>query len=173
MNPFFYSLISFVIALFFLLMGTISLLIPWLPGVKNSFVTFLLHNSIALSLFGISLVAIGVFMAINIILATKNRYYKFNIGPHIVKVDETLIRKYLETYFNDFFSEKETPCQVIIKNNALHITVDLPAVPQAQRDVVIEKITEDLKNLLSRQIGYNSTYYLSLSFQQKKQKEAE
>lgn len=165
MSHFFYSLISFIIALFFIMLGVISVIMPWFPAMRSDLIQFLLENSIAISLFGLAFLTIGIVMVVNIILSTKRHYYEFKIGQHTVKVDEDLIQKYLQIYFQELFPTQEVPCRLIIKQNRLHITADLPYVPSKQRDVLIEKIQHDLKDLFNQQLGYTTDYYLSASFQ--------
>lgn len=165
MNHFIYSLISFIIALFFIMLGVISALMPWFPAMRADLIQFLLENSIAIFLFGMAFLTIGVCMVVNIILHAKKHYYEFTVGEHPVRIEEDLIQKYLQTYFQNLFPAKEVPCHLSIKQNRLYITADLPPVPSSQRDIIIEKIQQDLKKLFSEHLGYHSEYYLSASFQ--------
>lgn len=165
MNRFIYSLISFIVALFFIMLGVISILLPWLPVMRTHIILFLLENAVAISLFGLAFLAIGVAMVTNIALAAKTRYYEFTVGQNPVKIDEDLIQKYIQLYFQELFLGQEVPCCLAIKHNRIHITADLPAVPLTQRDVLLEKIQQDLKELFSRYLGYHVDYYLSASFQ--------
>ena len=165
MSHFFYSLMSFILALFFIMLGVISVLMPWFPAMRTDLIQFLLENSIAISLFGLAFLTIGIVLVVNIILSTKHHYYEFKVGNHPVRVDEELIQKYLQVYFDEIFPAQEVPCQLTIKQNLIHVTADLPYVPALQRNVLVEKIQQDLKDLFSNQLGYNSNYYLSASFQ--------
>lgn len=168
MNHFFYSLISFIIALFFIMLGVISVLMPWFPSMRADLILFLLENSIVISLFGFSFLTIGIFLVINIILNTKRHYYEFKVGQNTVTIDEDLIQKYLHVYFLEIFPTQEVACRLAIKQNQLHVTADLPYVPAEQRNIILEKIKRDLKDLFSQQLNYNTDYYLSTSFQSDK-----
>lgn len=172
MIRFFYSLISFITALFFILLGVVSVLMPWVPSIRSDIIGFLIENSIAISLFGLAFLTIGIVMVINIILGTKRHYYEFKVGQNPVGVDEDLIQKYLQAYFIELFPVQEIPCCLAIKQNRLHITADLPYVPATQRAVLLEKIQQDLQDLFRRQLGYHDDYYLSASFQSEKSSEA-
>lgn len=164
MNHFFYSLITFIIALFFILLGILCILLRWMPVMRTELIHFLLENSIAISLFGAAFLAIGSFIVAQIILNSKKRYYEFKIGSHEVAVDEELIHKYLQIYFEELFPNREVPCRLEIHQNKLHVTADLPYVPEEQREILTEKIQIDLKNLFRDKLGYSSEYYLSTSF---------
>jgi hypothetical protein len=107
-------------------------------------------------------------MIINFILGTKRHYYEFKVGPHSVEVDEELINEYLNTYFKELFPTQEVPCRLTIKQNRLHITADLPYVPASQRSLLLEKVKHDLYDIFCSQLGYQSDYYLSTSFQPEK-----
>lgn len=168
MKHFFYSLINFIVALFFIMMGVISVLMPWFPAMRVDFIKFLLENSMAITLFGLCFLTIGIYLVISIILGAKRHYYEFKVGQNLVTVDEDLIQKYLQVYFSEIFPTQEIPCGLTIKQNLLHITADLPYVPSSQRDVLLEKIKQDLKNIFGQHLGYDSDYYLSASFQSDK-----
>lgn len=165
MNHFFYSLMSFILALFFIMLGALSILMPWRPAMRTDLIQFLLENSIALSLFGLAFLTIGVAMVFSIILNAKRHYYEFKVGNNPVRVDEEVIQKYLQVYFEEIFPAQDVPCRLTVNKNLLHVTADLPYVPNTQRNVLIEKIQQDLKSLFSEHLGYNSDYYLSASFQ--------
>lgn len=168
MNHFFYSLIGFITALFFILLGVMSVLMSWFPAMRADLIQFLLENGTAVFLFGLAFMTIGIVMVINIVLGAKNHYYQFKIGRHTTQIDEDLIQKYIQTYFGEIFPKQAVPCRLIVRKNRLHITVDLPYVPASQQSVLMEKIQQDLNELLGKQIGYTSDYYLSTSFQPEK-----
>lgn len=165
MRHFFYSLSNFIVALFFIMLGVISVLMPWFPTMRVDFIKFLLENSMAITLFGLCFLIIGIYLVISIVLGTRRHYYEFKVGQHIVEVDEDLIHKYLQTYFAEVFPSQEIPCSLTIKQNLLHVNADLPHVPSDQRSVLLEKIKQDLKSIFSDNLGYDSDYYLSVSFQ--------
>lgn len=168
MNHFLYSLISFIIALFFIMLGVIACLLPWFPAMRSDLIQFFLENSVAIFLFGMSFLTIGVVMVVNIILSTKRHYYEFKVGHNPVRIDEDLIQKYLQNYFYEIFPTQEVACRLTIKQNRLHIDADFPYVPVTQRSVLLEKIQDDLRELFSKQFGYSNDYYLAASFQSDK-----
>lgn len=141
---------------------------PWFPEMRANLITFLLENSIAISLFGFAFLTIGTVMVMNFLLGMQRKYYEFKIGQHSVNVDEELVNSYLQIYFKELFPSQEVPCRLIIKQNRFHITADLPCVPSSQRSILLEKIKNDLNELFSNQLGYESDFYLSTSFQPEK-----
>lgn len=168
MRNFFYSLISFVVAIFFILLGVIGFMIPWFPTVRTDVVLFLLEDSIAISLFGLSFVAIGVGIVFNILLSVKRNYYHFKVGSNPVAVDESILQKYLNTYWEDLFPENDIPNRLILKKNKIHVIADLPYMTRHQQEVVLERIKTDLRDIFGKLLGYHHQFHLSASFNEKR-----
>lgn len=165
MNNLFYSLISFIIALFFILLGIIGVMVPWSPGVRTDLVQFILDDSLAISLFGFTSIVVGLAIAINILLNTRRQYYHIRSDSNAIAVDETVIQQYLNTYWKQLFPNNDIPNRLTLKNNKIHITVDFPHLPLSQQQVLLERIKNDLSQTFANMLGYHSEFYLSASFQ--------
>lgn len=167
MSNLFYSLISFIIAVFFILLGVIGVMVPWSPGIRTDLIQFILDDSLAISLFGFASIVIGLAIVINILLNTKKRYYHIRSDSKAIDIDETVIQQYLATYWKQLFPGSDIPCRMILKNNKIHITVDFPHLPIAQQQLLLERIKEDLRTTFTKMLGYHNDFYLSASFQGK------
>lgn len=167
MNNLFYSLISFIIAIFFILLGIVNIMIPWSDEVRYSLVKFILEDSLAISLFGFAFVVVGVAIAINILLNTRRKYYQLKMGTKAIKVDEAVISQYLAHYWKQLFPSTDTPCRLSIRKNKIHIVADLPFLPMLEQRQLLERIKQDLEALFEKQLGYKDEFYLSASFQDK------
>lgn len=167
MSNFFYSLISFVIALFFMLIGVVGMMIPWSINIRNALATFIFENSLAISVFGFTFFVVGLAIVVNILLSTQRRYYKINSLNSSTSVDEAVIQQYLHTYWEQLFPKTDIPCHLTLKDNKIHIAIDLPYLPIQEQRPLLERIRKDLIEIFSRILGYRDEFFLSASFQTK------
>lgn len=164
----FYSLISLFVALFFLLLGILAMMLPWSPNARTDLVAFILEDSLAIFLFGFAFFAIGIAIITQIILYTRKSYFHLKSTPRSISVDETVIADYISGYWRDLFPKSHVPSRLTLKKNKIHITADLPYIPQSEQKDLLEKIKNEIDDLLHNVIGYRDTFYLSASFQSKK-----
>lgn len=165
MTNFFNSLITFFIALFFILLGFIGILLPWFPSMQKLVLTFLFDYSMLTFLFGLSFLAIGIAVALNILSHGRRRYYQFKVEGNSVSVDTGLLQNYLQKYLQELFPGKDLPCQLQIKKNKIHVTIDFPFMEQPEQETLLPQLRNELRELFSSLIGYEHEFYLSASFQ--------
>lgn len=163
MTRFIYSLISFLIALFFVLLGIIGALITWSSTVRE-IVSVIFDHSIAITLFSFMLILIGVAVAAQIIFASRATHYRFTVRNQLVKVDESVIQTYLNKYWQELFQGQEIPCHVTLKGNKIHVTADIPYIEQEQQEVLLTKIQQELGDLFGNLLGYRQEFYLAINF---------
>jgi hypothetical protein len=162
-----YSLISFVVALFFILFGIIGLILPWSAGVRTDLIQFILENTLAISIFGFGFVIIGSTLVINLVQNLKKNHYYIRSDKQLVVIDEALLQQYLNSYMKDLFPDHEIPARLTVKKNKIKITADLPYTPLPQQELFINRMRHDLDEILKRILGYSNEFVLSISFSNK------
>lgn len=165
MSHFILSLISLVVALFFMLIGIVGILIPWSVGIRHALTQFIFEDSLAISLFGFTFFVIGLAIAINILLNTRKHYYRINSKNASTTVEEAVIEEYLASYWHKLFPQHEIPCQLALKDNKIHITVDFPYLPIQEQRPLLERVRKDLMAIFTKVLGYQDEFFLSASFQ--------
>lgn len=160
-----YSFISFIIALFFILIGGIAVLIPWSAKIRTDLIQFILEDALAISLFGFAFMVIGLASAASILLNAKRKYYHIKSGDQAVFVDEALIQQYLSLYWKQLFPLNDIPCRLSLKKNKVYISADLPPMPQSEQRPLLERIRKDLTQLFEKKLGYHEQISFSISFQ--------
>lgn len=160
-----YSLISLIIALFFILLGFIGILIPWSAHVRTSLVQFILENSLAISLFGFTFMIIGLATVVMIILNSRKRHYFIKSTSGTVAIDDQVIQQYLSVYWKQQFPAYDIPWRLTFKNNRVHIDVNLPALPLSEQKPLLERIRKDIRHQLAYYFAYQDEFYLTASFQ--------
>ena len=161
-----YSLISFVIALFFILGGIVCFLIPWSSGIRTELIQFILEDYIALSLFGLAFVIIGAAIAAYILLNSRRHYYTVRSTSHPIHVDESIIEFYINSYWKQLFPDREIPSRITLKQNKISLTADLPYMPAAQQKPLLNRIKNDLDDTFTKLLGHHPEFSLFISFQE-------
>jgi hypothetical protein len=164
MNNLFYSLITLAVALVFLLTGIIGVLIPWSPEVRDGLIRFISEDYVTLSLFGLLLLVVAAAIIANIFVGMRRRYYHLSSGARSVAIDESAIQQLLNAYWQQNFYDKDIPSRLILKNNRIHISAELPQTPENEQKALLEKIKEDLQETFADTLGYHSEFFLSISF---------
>ena len=161
------SLFIIVVAIFFVLLGMISLLTPWFQAIRTHLIAFVNDNPLALSLFGIVALAAGLAIAINVTQSTRHQYYRLRSTPHPVDIDENLIQQYLDNYWGNLFPHCQIPNRLVLKNNIIYLVVNLPYIPRAEQKPLLARIENDLATGLAALLGYTNEFYLNASFTHK------
>lgn len=165
MHHLFYSLISLTVAIFFIMLGVLTVLLPWSPSVRTDLIQFILEDSLAIFLFGFVFICVGLAIVIYIILGTRRSYYRLKGGTQSVHIDEAVVQDYLDTYWKQLFPKTSIPTRLQIKKNKIHLIADLPFIPHAEQKKVLERIKTDLTEIFGSFLGYREPFYFTASFQ--------
>lgn len=164
MTHLFYSLITVVIAFFFMLVGLVSLSLFFSTQMRTDFIQFVLEDHVLLPIFGLTLLAVGIGVLINSFFALRRKTYRISSGNYVTSLDENLFKQYLETYWKQKFPQKEVPCKVCLKRNKILVSADLPFTPVAEQKTLLSHIESDLSQILSQYLGYHRKYVINISF---------
>lgn len=164
---FFFLFFSLLFSVFFLLVGTIGVMIPWSPWIRSEIVQFVLEDSLFFPVFGASLILVGLSFLIYTFFSLKKRYIIVKSGTHSIKVDENVIQNYLETYWQEQFPHSLIPAELKIKKGIIQITADFPFLPQSEQREFLEKIKNDFQYIFHKLLGCTQEIRLIASFQSK------
>lgn len=153
-----------VVALVFILLGTVMFLLPWAADFRQSLIDFLTHQPQSLMLISVGFFLVGVVLLLTVI-RRRSRYYYVRTGDRSVAVDVAAVRQLLNTFWKQMFRSHEPATDVVLKHNRLQITAHLPSCPFDQQKEVVRKIERDLAAALKNQLGYHDELLLSVSFQ--------
>lgn len=167
MANFFYSLIRFFVAVFFILLGIIGMVIPWSETIRTALIQFVFENAVLISVFGFGCLLIGVILVTNIILNSRRRYYYVRSDHYAVSVNKLAVEQYVNTYWEQLFPNREIPSRITLKRNRIHITADLPYLPIEEQPQLVERIKDELDTHFKRWLGPKSQFNLRISFQKK------
>lgn len=166
MIHFFYSLITFIIALFFVMLGLLAIMIQASHNIRSEVIGFILEDTMFLSFFGVASILIGIAIVFYLITGFKKRYFKIKSkNNNAFYLDESLFQDYLKSYWKQLFPKQDIPNRVVLKKNKVLITADLPYVPDSQQKALLIRIDRDLKDMFTRLLGFRQEYVISISFQ--------
>jgi hypothetical protein len=171
MHNFFYSIITFIFAILFILVGIVGVMIPWSADIRTGLVQFILEDSLAISLFGFAGIVIGLAMAIHVLLNARRQCYHLRSGNKSVTIDETVVKQYVDLYWKQLFPNNDIPNRLAIKNNIIYIHADFPYLPIEQQRPLLERVRQDLKSRFKKSMGYTEDFHLYASFQPEPKKE--
>lgn len=168
MLQFLYSSIIFLIALFFLIFGSIALLLPQFTAVQDAVIHFITHYNWPWHLFGLALCFIAMALFGHIWHINQRRSLTLRKGVYETTIHEGVVDDYLKSYFSKTFPKQEIPYRFLIKKKKIQISADLPYYPKEEQKDLLEKVHSDLSDLMHNFLGYNQMLDLSLSFAKKK-----
>lgn len=165
---FLYLAISFLLGLFFLIVGGIGIALPWSDILQIELVQFIYEDKLILPLFGFGLALIGVSLIMYTWWTTKRHYVLIRSGDHAITLNENVIRHYLNSYWEEQFPKHHIPSDLKIKKNAIQIQADFPFLPYSEQKDFLKKIQEDFNDIFGRVLGYPYEIQLIASFQTEK-----
>jgi hypothetical protein len=165
MSNLLYSLSSFLISIFFILLGVVCLLIMGSPGIRADIIQFILEDSVMIALFGFFLTLIGLAIFVNIILNMKPRFYRLKCNKNPLFISEGVFQEYLNAYWKELFPAQNIASHVQLRKNKIQIHAELPYVPEDQQEKLLKRVENDLSSLFNRTFGYSKDYFLSISFE--------
>lgn len=159
-----YSFLNIILALFFILFGSVTLLLPWSETIRNHVIAFITENAWPWNLFGVGFILIGIAIGAYTLLTKKKRYFSSRQGANETIISEKVIDDYLRTYFTSQFPSEEVLYRFTIGKKAFHLIVDLPFAPVENQKEVIDKIESDMQQIFREFIGYTKELKFSFSF---------
>ena len=160
-----FSFLNLILALFFILFGSITLLLPWSETIRNHVVDFINDNAWPLNLFGLGFILIGLAIGAYTILTKRKRYITIKQGANETTISEKAINDYIRTYFSRQFPSREIPYRFTLSKNAFHLIADLPFIPLEDQKQIVERIEEDLQKIFREYLGYDKQLTFSFSFE--------
>lgn len=159
-----FSFLNLILALFFILFGLITLLLPWSENVRSHVVAFINENAWPWNLFGLGFILIGIAIGAYTLLTKRNRYFTSKQGSNETTISEKVIDDYLRTYFAGQFPSQDIPYRFTISKNKFHLVTDLPFIPLENQPEVIQKIEDDIQKIFRDYLGYKKELKFSISF---------
>lgn len=165
MNHFFYNLISFFNAAFFIILGLFCIVLPWSPSLQTSIIYFLMEQPLIFALFGAVLMLIGGGIAVYLFLILRHYSYRIISSKNPVDIDQKVIEGAFTQYWKELFPNQTIAHHINFSKHKILMEADLPYVQEKDQKAILKKIDQDIAQLLHEIIGYQKEYLISLNFQ--------
>lgn len=161
-----YLIFRWACALFLLLAGMMAMLLPWAPGVRGAIALFFAEGGWLLPLSGLLLFGGGVAAFVILIGAAKRRCYRIERPALAILVEEGAVGSYVTRYLEALFPSSEVPYRLIIDQQRIRISAELPPTPVEEQRVLAERIHRELAATLYSYIGYSHPLAFSAYFRE-------
>lgn len=169
MNSFLYSTVLFLLALFFLLLGSFCLLFVTVAELRDLSIQYLLNFPLILLLFGVSFLIVGLAMAIHLFFNSRKKIYTVNNNPKLrVDVNQVIIEKTVLHYLESHYPAREIPVFIKRKKGLINIYAELPFEPEQERESIVAEMDSELQTIFIKVIGATDKISFQASFQERK-----
>ena len=162
---FLYFLAQFIQGIFFVLIGTFTIVLPWSDTLQNVVEQFINERTFVGFLLGLGFILVGVLLTIHAYTNIRRRYIEISINNNKAIIDENLVKQYLERYWKEYFPIDQVPTRLKIDKNSIQIFADFPYIPENEQTSFLERAQADLKDIFNRLLGYHKEIRLMASFQ--------
>lgn len=165
---FFYLTFSFIFGAFFLIIGLFGIVLPWSTYLQKATTNLVLNHTLILSLFGLGFALAGISIFVYAIINAGKKFVYIRTGSRSVQLDEALIEQCLQQYWKKQFPGKQIPFYTTIRKQTIQIVADLPALPEADQDAILERVKKDFAELFGEMLGYPNEVHFIAHFKQMK-----
>lgn len=164
LNRFFYLIGSFIIGSFLVILGALSIILPWSKSLETMLLGIIQEHYYVFSLFGLVLLLVGAFIITTLFFSTRRHYLIIRSGDHPIEIDENIVHQYLAAYWKEQFPQSDVSYHLEFNKETLQIVATLPFLPMNEQKSFLEKIQQDFSYLFSQLLGYPNDVHLMATF---------
>ncbi len=158
-----FSAVQFVFTALVILLGVFCIGLENAQQMRLWLSHFFLDTSTPFALIGYAILGCGLLLFIGFYVMNQTAYFQIKMGKKHVLLDGALFQKYIAQYWFEKFSQKSLEVQAIIRSDQkLEILAQLPQVFTEEREALLEKVEEDLTEILRRKLGYRGEFLLNV-----------
>lgn len=160
-----FSAIHLFVVFFIFILGVMSLLVPFSPGLRFSMTYLLAEQSSIFLWIGSFSVSLGTLFFIGLWRLNKKRYLQIKMQHNQTIIEEAIIKEYVQSYWKEMFPSIEPAFDIVIHpHQKLElITQNFPSLEEEQKESLFERVQSELGVLLARHLGYEKDFFLTIS----------
>ncbi len=156
-----YSAVQFMFAVLIILLGGLFIGLQYAPLLRFVIADFFSQPAVHFSLIGYFILGCGILLLFGFYIMHRGVYYRLSMGQKETWVDPTVIKSYVQEYWQRNFPEEDLAVQIALsKKQKLEISVELPQLSDEKQLAVLEKTERDLGEILKKQLRYNREFSL-------------
>ncbi|MCB1134801.1 MAG: hypothetical protein KDK78_00925 [Chlamydiia bacterium] len=157
--------LGLIFSMLTLVAGIVLTAAPWTPELHRALLRMLQEQPFSVSLLGLGLFAIGILLLSAFLSDYRKTYVHLDMGRLQVSIDETLIQRYVERFWNEEMPNYPAHCDVRVQDDILSISADLATREEDFPKHSLDEIDTKLSELLKQTCGYSGRYHLAMRFE--------
>jgi hypothetical protein len=158
-----FSAAQFIFASLVILLGGLFIGLEYAPHLRLAIAAFFLESTLSFFLVGSLILGCGILLMTGFYLMNRGIFYTVKMGKRKMSIDAVVIQTYVSHYWKQTFPEHELSVEVgLSRGNHIEMFVEFPQLPIEKQQIVLEKANRDLSQILSRRLGIDREFSLSV-----------
>lgn len=159
----FFSAVHFFIVVFLFGAGIFFLGIPKAPKLRDFFVRLFSQEYELFTLIGASTLFLALILTLGFYAMHRGQFYKLKMTKHDAAINVSLIRNYVEKYWEMEFPKEKCTVEVFLTlKQEIHITAEMPHIPLKAQRKFLQKAEEELGEIFAKNLGYKQPFYFTV-----------
>jgi hypothetical protein len=158
-----FSAVQFLFAVFVMLLGGAFVRLHYAAHLRMGISRFFSETTIPFLLIGFIIFACGVLLLLGFYRMNRGVYYRIKMGRREHAIDPAVLHSYVDNYWKEVFPHCAFSTAVHISHGQkIEIYVEIPLSLNIDHKAVMEEAESKLSHILSKYIGHNKTFTLSV-----------
>ena len=150
------------VALFVMVLGASIMTLPIAPNLRLICYELISENSLLLVYIGAGFVAFSLILLVSFWALYRKRYYTLEMRGCQAKIDEALIRAYVEDYWKNSLKIENTNIDIVVHANQQVEIITSKAPFELDDEKMVDRVQNELGILLARRLGYEKEFLLTV-----------
>ena len=156
---------QFTLGCLLFLLGVLVIIISFSSQMQTKFFGFISGNPLLFVLIGLGLILIAFAIVLYAIKKMYKRHIQIRTGPLDIRLDENIIRRYLDAYWKKQFPESPIQYELIFERRKTKILADFPYLPMEDQKAFLEGVKRDFIHLFGETLGYPYDVHFIATFE--------
>jgi hypothetical protein len=158
-----FSAVHFFVVLAILAIGGFFIALAKIPHVQFLISELFSENPSLFLPIGIFTMVLGGILMIGLYAMNRKRYYRVRMKFDKADVDEAVIHKYVEKYWQEIFpGQKFTTGVLLYPNRKIEVIAEIPDMPEEEQIELLEKVEIELGGIFARNLKYDRDFDLTV-----------
>ena len=147
------------------LLGILFIFIAFSSQIQNKIIAFVSSSPWFFVLSGVSLLLLSFALVIYAFKMIYRRHVQIRTGSLDIRLDESVIRAYLDAYWKKHFPESKIQYELIFERRRVKVLANLPYLPLEDQKTFLEKVKKDFNHLFGDLLGYPYDVHFIATFE--------
>lgn len=152
------------LALLLFILGACGVLLWWDPEFWQEAKDWGEYNDPALLFIGALGLLLGALLFYNVFSWWRHKTLLLGSKPYAAEVDQKVVEETLQRYLSGLYAPKQYRSKVQIKNDVIHLFIELPKSTERDRKTLLKRMQAELNSLFSSILGYSNELSINISF---------